>query len=110
MSGGVADPGVLVLGSLAGGPKHGWAVTEDVRETMGVTLGPGTLYGALARLEARGLVRALPTDERRKPYELTAAGATALRERAEAMREFSGTALRRLASGSSALDFSGGAV
>lgn len=96
MSGGVADPGVLVLGSLAGGPKHGWAVTEDVRETTGVALGPGTLYGALARLEERGLVRALPTDERRKPYELTAAGATVLRERAEAMRSFSSTAIRRL--------------
>jgi DNA-binding PadR family transcriptional regulator len=93
---GWSDPGLLVLGSLASGPKHGYAITEDVQATTGSRLGPGTLYGALARLEERGLIRALPTDDRRKPYELTAAGATVLQERAEAMRAFSRTALRRL--------------
>ena len=97
--GGWSDPGLLVLGSLAGGPKHGYAITEDVAATTGARLGPGTLYGALARLEERGLVRALPSDDRRKPYEITAAGAAVLRERAEAMRSFSRTALRRLAAG-----------
>jgi len=96
---GWSDPGLLVLGSLAGGPKHGWAITEDVEASTGKRLGPGTLYGALARLEAGGLVRALPAEDRRKPYELTAAGALALREGAEAMRSFSRTALRRLAAG-----------
>ncbi|HEY7857286.1 MAG TPA: PadR family transcriptional regulator [Candidatus Nanopelagicales bacterium] len=99
---GWSDPGMLVLGSLAGGPKHGYAITEDVRQTAAVTLGPGTLYGALARLESRGFVRALPTEDRRKPYELTAAGATRLQEQAQAMREFSRTALRRLAAGGAA--------
>jgi DNA-binding PadR family transcriptional regulator len=94
--GGWSDPGLLVLGSLASGPKHGYAITEDVAETTGSRLGPGTLYGALARLEQRGLVRALPSEDRRKPYEITAAGAAVLRERAEAMRSFSRTALRRL--------------
>lgn len=97
--GGWSDPGLLVLGSLAGGPKHGYAITEDVEDTTGARLGPGTLYGALARLEERGLVRALPSEDRRKPYEITAAGAEVLRERAEAMRSFSRTALRRLAAG-----------
>ena len=97
--GGWSDPGLLVLGSLAGGSKHGWAITEDIDATTGVRLGPGTLYGALARLESRGLVRALPADDRRKPYEITAAGQAVLRERAEAMRRFSRTALRRLAAG-----------
>lgn len=96
---GWSDPSLLVLGSLAGGAKHGWAITQDVEATSGVRLGPGTLYGALARLESAGLVRALPADDRRKPYELTAAGASALRENAEAMRSFSRTALRRLAIG-----------
>lgn len=100
--GGWSDPGLLVLGSLAGGPKHGYAITEDVAATTGARLGPGTLYGALARLEERGLVRALPSDDRRRPYELTAAGAEVLRERAEAMRSFSRTALRRLAAGGAA--------
>ena len=97
--GGWSDPGLLVLSSLAAGPKHGWAITEDVEATTGAKLGPGTLYGALARLEQRGLVRALPTEDRRKPYEITALGASVLRERAEAMKAFSRTALRRLASG-----------
>lgn len=96
---GWSDPGLLVLGSLAGGPKHGWAITQDVEATTGARLGPGTLYGALARLEAGGLVRALPAEDRRKPYELTGAGAAVLRERAEAMRSFSRTALRRLTAG-----------
>jgi DNA-binding PadR family transcriptional regulator len=97
--GGWSDPGLLVLGSLASGPKHGYAITEDVEATTGTRLGPGTLYGAIARLEARGLVRALPTDDRRKPYEITADGAAVLKERAEAMRSFSRTALRHLAAG-----------
>lgn len=97
--GGWSDPGLLVLGSLAGGPKHGYAITEDVEATTGARLGPGTLYGALARLEDRGLVRALPSEDRRKPYAITAAGAEVLRARAEAMRSFSRTALRRLAAG-----------
>jgi len=96
---GWSDPGLLVLSSLAGGPKHGWAITQDVEASTGTRLGPGTLYGALTRLEAAGLVRALPAEDRRKPYELTPAGARALRESAEAMRSFSRAALRRLATG-----------
>ena len=41
-------------------------------------LGPGTLYGALVRLEQRGLVEALDSDQRRRPYRLTTSGSTAL--------------------------------
>jgi DNA-binding PadR family transcriptional regulator len=37
-------------------------------------LGPGTPYGAIGRLERRGLVRPLRGEGRRKPYELTDAG------------------------------------
>ena len=67
-----------MLTSLAGGPKHGYALIKDVEQFAGVTLGPGTLYGALARLEGAGLVRALPAEERRHPYEITAPGSAAL--------------------------------
>ena len=91
-----ADPGLLILGSLAGGPKHGYAIVQDVASAAGTTLGPGTLYGALARLEERGLVRALPGDERRRPYEITAEGAQVLRERLVAMRSFAARGLARL--------------
>ena len=72
------DPAVLILSSLAGGDKHGYALIKDIEEFAGVTLGPGTLYGALARLEERRLIESLPPEERRRPYRITAAGAAAL--------------------------------
>src|SRR5947208_16721938 len=74
------DPSLLVMTSLADGPKHGYAITVDVEEFAGVRLGPGTLYGALARLEAKGLIEALPADDRRRPYRLTADGSVALQQ------------------------------
>jgi DNA-binding PadR family transcriptional regulator len=70
--------GVLVLTSLAGGAKHGYALIKDIEQFAGVTLGPGTLYGALARLEDAKLIRPLPAEKRRHPYEITAAGTHAL--------------------------------
>jgi DNA-binding PadR family transcriptional regulator len=90
------DPGLLVLASLAGGPKHGYAITTDVEELAGVRLGPGTLYGALARLEERGLIESLPAEDRRRPYRLTAAGATALSEQLRAMERVARSGLARL--------------
>lgn len=92
-----SDPSLLILGSLASGPKHGYAIVQETEREVGVVLGPGTLYAALARLEERGYVRALPGDERRRPYEITAAGATVLRQRLEAMRRFAARGLARLA-------------
>jgi DNA-binding PadR family transcriptional regulator len=77
------DPTILVLTSLSGGPKHGYAVIKDIEEMSGVTFGPGTLYGVLARLEEEGLVEPLPAEGHRRPYRLTASGATVLRERLE---------------------------
>jgi DNA-binding PadR family transcriptional regulator len=90
------DPGVLVLSSLAGGPKHGYAITRDVEELAGVKLGPGTLYGALARLEERELIEALPAEDRRRPYRLTAAGSTALAEHLHSLERVTRTGLERL--------------
>jgi DNA-binding PadR family transcriptional regulator len=74
-----AEPGVLILASLADGPKHGYALIKDIEELAGARLGPGTLYAALSRLERRGLVEGLPEQDRRRPYRLTAAGAEAAR-------------------------------
>src|ERR1043165_8067396 len=51
-----SEPALLILVSLADGPKHGYSMTEDIEMVAGVRLGPGTLYGALARLETRGLI------------------------------------------------------
>ncbi|MGC1289567.1 MAG: PadR family transcriptional regulator, partial [Streptosporangiaceae bacterium] len=74
-----AGPATLILSSLADGPKHGYALTKDVEAFAGVRLAPGTLYEALSRLEGQGLIEALDSDDRRRPYRLTAAGAGALK-------------------------------
>jgi DNA-binding PadR family transcriptional regulator len=91
-----ADPPLLVLASLAAGEKHGYAITQDVEQTMGVRLSAGTLYGVIARLEERGYIRALPSDDRRRPYQITAAGAAELREQAKRMRSVADLAAKRI--------------
>jgi DNA-binding PadR family transcriptional regulator len=78
MGGDVSQRGMLVLTSLADGPKHGYALIKDIEQFAGVTLGPGTLYGTLARLEEAGFVKALPAQKRRHPYEITVQGTAAL--------------------------------
>lgn len=76
-----SDPGTLLLISLAAGPKHGHAMLLDVEGFSGRRLGPGTLYGALSRLEESGLVEPLPLEGRRRPYRLTGDGRAELRRR-----------------------------
>jgi DNA-binding PadR family transcriptional regulator len=73
-----SDPPLFILVSLADGEKHGYAMMEDIEATCGVRLGPGTSYGALSRLWRQGLVEPLASEERRKPYRITAAGARAV--------------------------------
>ncbi len=91
-----ADPPLLVLASLADEPKHGYAITQDVAETMGVRLSAGTLYAVISRLEARGLIEPLEAEDRRRPYRLTAAGAGALAVQSERMEKVARVARRRL--------------
>ena len=62
-----ADPSVLILTSLSDGPKHGYAIMTDVAAFSDVRMEPGTLYGALSRLEKRGWIRPLDTDGGRRP-------------------------------------------
>jgi len=76
-----AEPALLILVSLADGSKHGYAITEDIAAFSGVRFGPGSLYGAIARLQSRGLIEALEAEDRRNPYQLTAVGEKALRAR-----------------------------
>ena len=82
-----ADPSVLILTSLADGPRHGYAIMTDVAGFSGVQMEPGTLYGALSRLERRGWVRPLAAQERRRPYEITAAGQAVLAEQLKTMQQ-----------------------
>ncbi len=92
-----SEPALLILVSLAEGPRHGYAMTEDIEAIAGVRLGPGTLYGALARLEARGLIEPMKSEDRRNPYRLTAVGERALRARLDSMMVVARTGQRRLA-------------
>lgn len=91
-----ADPPLLVLASLADEPKHGYAITQDVAASMGVRLSAGTLYAVISRLEARGLIEPLESDDRRRPYRITAAGAEALAQQSERMSKVAALARRRL--------------
>ena len=92
-----SEPATLVLIALADGPKHGYAMQDDIAALTGARPGPGTLYGAIRRLEEGGLIAALPERERRKPYELTDAGRRVLQAELQRMRQLAKTGLRRLA-------------
>jgi len=91
-----SDPALLILTSLAGGPKHGYSMMEDIERIAGIRLGPGTLYGALARLEERGWIKPMPSQERRHPYTLTESGAALLRGQLVALEILVSIGLQRL--------------
>jgi DNA-binding PadR family transcriptional regulator len=91
-----SDPPMLVLASLANGPKHGHAMIEDIVRLCGTRLGPGTLYGAIARLEQQGWIKPLAPEERRQPYRITAEGVRALRAKLNTLRQFTKAGLERL--------------
>jgi DNA-binding PadR family transcriptional regulator len=98
---GSSDRSILVLTSLADWPKHGYALIKDIEGFAGVRLGPGTLYSALAKLEQAGLVEALPAEDRRRPYRITAAGLAFLYERLTESARIAEIGLRRIAVASS---------
>jgi DNA-binding PadR family transcriptional regulator len=91
-----SDPPLLVLASLAGGPKHGHAMIEDIEQLCGTRLGPGTLYGAIARLEQQGWIEPLPVEERRQPYRITAEGVRVLGAKLATLQHFARAGLRRV--------------
>ena len=90
-----AEPSLLILVSLSDGPKHGYAIMQDVEQT-GRPMGAGTLYAALARLEEQGLIEPLAPIDRRRPYRLTAIGASNLADQLRGLSEFAQAGLRHL--------------
>ena len=92
-----SEPALYILISLADGPKHGYAMTQDIEAVSGQKLGPGTLYGAIARLEARNWIEPLPADVRRRPYRLTTAGQRVLRHRLRSLNTIARVGRARLA-------------
>lgn len=94
-----SDPSLLILASLASGPKHGYAIMEDVLQFCGTKLEPGTLYAALARLERRGQIEPLQAEDRRRPYRITGAGEVALSEQIKTLHKVVSIVQQRLAPG-----------
>ncbi len=96
----MSDPTLLVLTSLADGDKHGYAMMEDIERFAGVRLGPGTLYGAITRLEQQKWIRPVPSSrgpsDRRQPYTITSAGREYLTEQVEQLGRVFKTASKRL--------------
>jgi DNA-binding PadR family transcriptional regulator len=93
----VNDPPILILTSLASGPKHGYALMQDIQGFFGVRLGPGSLYGAISRLEERGFIEPLGAVSRTRPYQLTSAGRQALEATLVGLRAVVDEATTRLA-------------
>jgi DNA-binding PadR family transcriptional regulator len=91
-----SNPTLLVLASLAGGPKHGHAMIQDIAILCGSRLGPGTLYGAITRLEAQGWIEPLPAEDRRRPYRISTAGLQVLRASLATLHQFTEAGLKRL--------------
>src|SRR3954447_22735161 len=93
-----ADPGLLVLGSLADGDKHGYAIADHIEERTGRRPGPGTLYGAIARLEQGGLITPLDANARGRLYRLSGEADRILQQELDGMRSFANHGLRGLRS------------
>jgi DNA-binding PadR family transcriptional regulator len=92
----MSDPTLLVLASLADGDKHGYAMMDDIERFAGVRLGPGTLYGAITRLEQQKWIRPVPSEDRRQPYTITSAGREFLAAQVERFSRVVKTASKRL--------------
>jgi DNA-binding PadR family transcriptional regulator len=92
----MSDPTLLVLSSLAESDKHGYAIMQDVEVFAGIRLGPGTLYGAITRLEERGWIRPVGPKDRRQPYTITTSGREHLQSELAGLQQVVRTGLGRL--------------
>ena len=70
------ETGMWILVALRGGPRNVGRLLDDIRELDG-RVGPGTLYGAVARLEHLALIEPTTNGHGRRAYRLTEQGATA---------------------------------
>ena len=95
-TGPAGDPELLILSSLADGPKHGYAMMQDILTFAEVELGPGTLYTAITRLVESRWIEPQSASGRQRPYQITARGLEHLQTQLERMRRLSSIGLRRL--------------
>jgi DNA-binding PadR family transcriptional regulator len=92
-----SEVGLLIMIGLSEGPKHGYALIDEVERLRGRRPGPGTLYGAIGRLEEQGLIEPMPSTDRKTPYRLTRAGTKALTAELVSLELLMETAMSRLA-------------
>jgi DNA-binding PadR family transcriptional regulator len=92
----MSDPTILILASLADGDKHGYAIMEDVEAFAGIRFGPGTLYGAISRLEERGWIRPVKSESLRQPYRITDQGIQYLKDQLNLLDRVVRTGSKRL--------------
>ena len=92
----MSDPTLLVLSSLAEGDKHGYAMMQDIETFAGLRLGPGTLYGAITRLEECGWIRPVGGKNRRQPYTITPSGRQHLQQELGTLQQIVKTGLSRM--------------
>ena len=96
------EPTYFVLAALLDGPLHGYGITQRAHELSGgrVRLSAGTLYGALERLAAEGLVEQDAEEvvggRRRRYHRLTGAGERAVAEEAERLAAAASVVAQRL--------------
>ena len=92
------EPAHLILLSLSSGPKHGYAIIQDIFEETGIQLGPGTLYGVITKLAEQGMITAeADTGDRRRPYRITDLGKQTLAAYVATWSRVMGVSKQRLA-------------
>jgi len=91
-----SDPETLILTSLAEGPKHGYAIMQDIERFSGTKMGPGTLYTAITRLVEKGRIKPDRIEDRQRPYRITDEGISRLSEELERMQKIARFGIRRL--------------
>jgi len=91
-----SEPSLLILISLAEKNLHGYAIMEDIEKSFDIKLGPGTLYGAISRLEKAGYISLLESQDRKKPYKLTKDGQIYLTEQIKEIQKVTSLGMKRL--------------
>jgi DNA-binding PadR family transcriptional regulator/plasmid stabilization system protein ParE len=95
-AGPATDPELLILSSLAEGPKHGYAILTDIETFAAHSMGAGTLYTAITRLVEKGWIAAEPVEGRQRPYRITCKGLGCLEEQLAQMQLVARIGLKRL--------------
>ena len=99
----ISEPVLMILLSLAGQPRHGYAILLDAEKISGgrVRLSTGTLYGALRRLLEDGWIERFHEEDNsrgKQVYRLTATGRRNLQQEISRMRQLTRIAGLRVAS------------